>query len=232
MTRKRASRKFNGFPPGKTRLFSVPAIVITDLLPLIDHLGELKLTLYAFWAVQQREGRYRYLLRRDFETESLLAALGGVEGLDDALQRACDRGTILVAEVALAHGVERLYFMNTETGRTALEQIAQGEWKPGDNQPVEILPERPNVYRLYEENIGPLTPLIADALKDAEQEYSSAWVADAIRVAVENNALHLRFIQGVLERWRKEGKRAIPEGSDERDGRRYISGKYAGYIEH
>jgi len=37
-------------------------------------------------------------------------------------------------------------------------------------------PERPNIFKLYEENIGPLTPLIADALKDAEKTYPPEWV--------------------------------------------------------
>ncbi len=47
--------------------------------------------------------------------------------------------------------------------------------------------ERPNVFKLYEENIGPLTPMIADALKDAENTFSPEWIAEAIELAVKNN---------------------------------------------
>jgi DnaD/phage-associated family protein len=156
--------------------------------------------------------------------------------LEQALARAVERGTLLRVEVTLSETTESLYFINAEPGREALELIARGEWKPGEGDlPVEILPERPNIYRLYEENIGPLTPLIAETLRDAETEYPVQWIADAIRVAVENNAAHWNFVRAVLQRWKKEGRRSeIAERSDEStgDGERYVSGKYADFIEH
>jgi DnaD/phage-associated family protein len=236
------TQKFDGFPPGKPRVIALPAAFITDLLPLIDDLAELKVTLFFFWAIQQREGRFRYLSRGDFSANSeLMAGLSVIdasataeETLEIALERACERGALLCADVTLENGVERLYFINAEPGRIAVEQIRQGLWKPGDaGKPVEILPERPNVYQLYEANIGPLTPLIAESLKDAEREYPAQWLPQAIRIAVESNARSWRFIQAVLDRWKREGKQnEVASEHAERDGRRYISGKYADFIEH
>jgi DnaD/phage-associated family protein len=234
--------KFDGFPPGKPRVISLPATFVTDLLPLIDDLAELKVTLFCFWAIQQREGRFRYLRHGDFASSAgLMQGLAictpnipPEETLEIALNHACERGGLLCAEVNLDNHTERLYFINAEPGRVAVEQIKQGRWQPGENgNPVEIMPERPNIYQLYEANIGPLTPMIAESLKDAERDYPTGWIEEGIRIAVESNARSWRFVQAVLERWRKEGKpNEIAEGHAERDGRRYISGKYADFIEH
>lgn len=230
---------FDGFPPGKTRTFTLPAALINQLLPLIDDVFELKVTLFAFYAIQQREGRYRYLMLDDFrQSAELMASMRhDPDVLEQALQHAVERGTLLRAEVQLSDTVEALYFINAEPGREAVEQIARGEWQPAEgDQPVAILPERPNVYRLYEENIGPLTPLIAETLRDAEKDYPTQWIADAIRIAVERNAANWSFVRAVLERWKKEGKRGeIAQRPDENagnDGERYVSGRYADFIEH
>lgn len=83
--------KFSGFLPGKQPTFAVYAQFISDLLPLIDNVTELKVTLYAMWAIQQREGTFRYLLRRDFTANTVfMAGVGGETALDDGLTRACE----------------------------------------------------------------------------------------------------------------------------------------------
>jgi DnaD/phage-associated family protein len=234
--------KFDGFPQRNGRSTPLPAAFFSDLLPLIDDLAELKVTLFCFWALYQREGSVRYLSRQDFANDqTLLAGLeaaapdsSAADTLDKALARACERESLLKAEVEIADAPTVIYFMNTERGRTAVAQIEAGQWQPGaKGQPIEILPERPNIYRLYEENIGPLTPMIADALKDAERDYPARWLEDAIKIAVESNARSWRFIQAVLERRKQEGVDGeATTRSDRRDGKWYISGKYADLIDH
>lgn len=205
---------FQGFPPGKTRTFNLPALMITDLLPTIDDLAELKVVLFTFWAVQQREGRYRYARYEDYAFNAPL--LDGLRvcdptnapevTLDKALSAACQRGALLSATVRLNGSEETLYFINAEPGREAVAHIEGGDWQPGgDKQPVEILPERPNIYTLYEANIGALTPMIVEALKDAEKDYPPDWIEEAIRTAVQKNARHWRFIAAVLKRREAEG---------------------------
>jgi DnaD/phage-associated family protein len=235
-------KKFKGFPPGKVRQIDVPAPFFSELLPLIDDLAELKVTLFCIWALQQKEGKYRYLRRRDFmESKALLQGLAVIqpEGepesmLAAALQRAVERESLLCGEVALDTGTERLYFGNTVQGRAAVRQLRAGQWKPGDlKNPVEILPERPNIYTLYEDNIGLLTPMIADALKDAERDYPTHWLEEAVQEAVAHNKRSWRYIQAILRRWETEGKSRETTGQpDQPDGRRYITGKYADFLEH
>ncbi|MDX2136696.1 MAG: DnaD domain protein [Chloroflexota bacterium] len=207
--------QFDGFPPGRPRTAALPTLFFTDVLPLIDDLAELKVTLFAFYAVQQREGKYRYVRLRDFASspslmQSLKAAGDEVSALAAALKAAVTRGTLLCADVPLEGAVETIYFINAEPGRAAIRKIAEGKWQHGAQpQTLELMPERPNIYQLYEENIGALTGIIADHLKDAERDYPPGWVEDAIRLAVTHEKRSWKYVQGILERWRKEGKREV-----------------------
>ncbi len=93
--------------------------------------------------------------------------------------------------------------------------------------------ETPNIFRLYEEHIGPLTPMIAEALGDAEDTYPPIWIEEAVRIAVENNKRSWRYVEAILERWQQEGR---DERKDkryaEKNGREYTEGKYSDFIEH
>jgi DnaD/phage-associated family protein len=238
---------FNGFSRRDKPTY-LPETFFSELLPLIDDLAELKLTLFCMWALQQREGRYRYLTEADFSGDAgLMAGLRAAapedadpaDVLAAALERAIARGTLLRAEISRSDGAKQaLYLMNTERGREAAEAISNGDYDVTDADQVAILPPRPNIYRLYEQEIGVLTPMIADGLKDLERDYPAVWLPEAIKVAAEKQAKNLQFIRAVLERWRKEGKtddeiirRQEPVG-DTGEGRRFISGEYADYIDH
>ncbi len=215
---------FSGFPDGKLRLTQVPNLFFSELLPIIDNLPELKVTLYAFWALTQKEGTMRYLRLADFLADpTFVKGLGptteiATDALLDGLERAVARGTFLHVNIESADGKMDLYFLNTEKGRSAVDGITKGEWRPtpGEDEPLTLLVERPNVFVLYEQNIGPLTPMIADDLKDAEQTYPMSWIEEAIKLAVENNVRKWRYILGILERWRQEGKQQ-PDGINRRD---------------
>lgn len=62
------------------------------------------------------------------------------------------------------------------------------------------------LFRLYEANIGPITPLIADTLQDAEATYPAAWIKDAITLAVTNNKRNWKYCEAILKRWQTDGK--------------------------
>ena len=70
--------------------------------------------------------------------------------------------------------------------------------------------ERPNIFRLYEENIGPLTPLIAEMLRDAEKTYPADWIEEAFKIAVENNVRRWRYIEAILRPGRRKDAMTKP----------------------
>lgn len=67
-------------------------------------------------------------------------------------------------------------------------------------------PPRPNSFTLYEQNVGPLTPLIADHLRDFEADYGEEWLKQAIEVAAERNKRSIKYIEATLKGCRAEGK--------------------------
>jgi DNA replication protein len=221
---------FTGFPDGKLRLTPLPNLFFSDLLTIVDDLAEMKVTLYAFWALAQKEGPVRYLRLVDFLNDGqFMKGMGptpslAAEALSDGIERAVARGTFLQVSVESADGVMALYFMNSEKGRAAVEGITRGEWRPNPDVdlPITLSVERPNVFVLYEQNIGPLTPIIADQLRDAEQTYPKEWLEEAIQEAVKNNVRKWRYVQSILERWRQEGK---VDGISRRDTQKDLRGQ-------
>ena len=213
---------FSGFPAGKLRLTPIPNLFFSELLPVIDDLAELKITTYAFWCLTQKEGSVRYLRLSDFQNDPVF--IQGLHNdpetadklLQEALERALARGSFLQVKIEGTNGEVALYFLNTEKGRAAVEGISQGKWRPSsyEDEAITLLVERPNAFVLYEQNIGTLTPLIADELRDAEQTYPANWIEEAIQLAVTNNVRKWRYILSILERWRQEGKH---DGINQRD---------------
>ncbi len=229
-------KSFSGFPAGKVHFTPLPNLFFSKLLPAIDDLAELKVTLHIFWLLHQKKGYPRYVSRQELEADGVL--LGGLKGtgqepeecLEQALERAVARGTLL--HVTAQQGDERndWYFMNTDVGRRTVDKIRHGELEleavilPGE---VRLEVERPNIFVLYEQNIGLLTPLIAEELRDAEKAYPAGWIEEAFRIAVEHNARRWRYVRSVLERWKAEGK---DSGREKRGRRWYTEEEYEKFI--
>ncbi len=226
--------QFTGFPAGKTHLTPIPGAFFSELLPAIDHLGELKVTLYAFWFLDNLEAPVRFLTYSDFSSDEKLVRGLGEAGLDDSLERATQRGTLLKVQAAGGGPERTFYFLNTPRGRAAVQAIEAGTWRPDlvDHPPVTLDVERPNIFRLYEENIGPLTPLVADMLREAEQTYRGEWIEEAIRIAVQNNVRRWKYVEAILRSWQEEGRDGANRRDSEKDRRKYIEGEFADFIEH
>jgi DnaD/phage-associated family protein len=209
----------------------MPPAFFSELLPEIDHLAELKVTLYCIWFLFQQEGGIRFITSADFQAdESLMRGLAETpqaqnNALQEGLERAVARGTLLRAYTA---DHQPLYFLNTERGRATIKGLEKGAWSPQDipHAPVRLTPDRPNIFRLYEENIGALTPMIADALEDAEKIYPTQWIEDAFRIAVENNVRRWRYIEAILKSWQEEQRDGTNRRDSQENRQRYVQGKY------
>lgn len=215
--------KFNGFSDSEsfTRL---PDTFFQKLLAEIDDPAELKVTLFFLWQVQHMEGPFRALCQTDFEGNALgLSAYEAAAGLEKAVLR----GSILQS----AHDADVFYFLNSPRGRAAAQAFAKGAWRESAKILSAPIIERPNVFKLYEENIGPLTPLIADMLKDAEETFSQEWIAEALEIAVKNNVRNWKYVEAVLKRWKEKGKY---EGKDRQDAgegsERYTKSEFEEYL--
>lgn len=66
--------------------------------------------------------------------------------------------------------------------------------------------KRPEIFQVYEQNIGVMTAIIKDKLLDIEKTYPDGWFAEAVAIAVENNVRRLSYVEAILERWLRDGK--------------------------
>lgn len=231
---------FNGFPPGKINTTRIPDLFFSELLPQIDDLAELKVTLYALWLFTRLEGEPRYLRAEHFTSSpEFLEGLGATpaaqqEALQSGLERAVNRGTLLKTAVPEGEGELEIYFFNSPRGNAAVQSVADGSWRPSDgDSPLPILSlELPNIFQLYEENVGPLTPLIADTLREAETEYPESWIREAVAIAVQNNVRKWNYIEAILRSWQDGGRDEKPDrGHTKKDRRGYLEDEFAEFIE-
>ena len=120
---------FAGFPSGKQPYTPVPNFFFGELLPDIDHLGELKVTLHVFWLLAQKKGERRYVSHEELAADRrLLGGLGSPgmspgEALGDALERAVARRTLLKVTVGGGAEQKSWYFLNSEMGRQAMDDL-------------------------------------------------------------------------------------------------------------
>lgn len=61
------------------------------------------------------------------------------------------------------------------------------------------------IAKVYETEIGAITTMVADDLKDATATYPLKWILDAIKEAVKHNARSWSYIEAILKRWHAQG---------------------------
>ncbi|ABU60022.1 DnaD domain-containing protein [Roseiflexus castenholzii] len=223
---------FTGFTTDA--LVGLPGEFFTEVLPQITLPSELKVTLHVFYRLSRQRGpaprRISWdelasdrVLRRGLRAitrlrppEELLA-----EGLDAAVRRT----TLL--HIALPDGARTInwYIVNTAANRAWVEQVGQSGVALAPNPPLPN--DRPSLITLYEQNIGLVTPMLLDDLREAEERYPAHWIEDAMREAVRANARSWRYVKKILERWATHGRNDAQDRTDRPiDVEKYVGGAY------
>jgi DNA replication protein len=224
---------FEGFPPGAWAT-AIPNLFFTTILPRISDPAELAVSVYLFFAHARTKGKVRFLTYDELAADDILAsALRNLaEGaLRRGLNAAVERGTLLRVGVEHDGRAEELFFLNTAAARRAVAAIKSdrldvGELLPPAPEPHEL---KPNVFDLYEQYVGPLTPIIAEYLTDAEKTYPPRWLEEAFRLAAQRNKRRWSYIAGILRRWEAEGpdyEKAGRDSEGDEGRRRSLSGRY------
>lgn len=233
-------RKFQGFPSGKTHLVPIPSAFFTDVLPLVEDGNTLKVMLHIFRGLDHQDGTVRYLrVKTLLQDKSLIASItaGGAEiepVVATALKTAEEIGFILRTPGGNGEGTD-LIFLNSPKGRDALAAIRAGKWQPEDGEGLIPPPseEWPGIFKLYEENIGVITPMIADLLQDAEKNFPPDVIQFAFEEAVKKNARNWKYIEAILRNWQEKGhSNGQDSRNPEKDRRKYYEGEYAEFINH
>ncbi|MDP3879008.1 MAG: DnaD domain protein [Dehalococcoidales bacterium] len=232
-------KRFDGFPP-RMRYTPLPDVFFSRLLPDISDIAELKTSLYLVGLLLRKRGYPRFVTYQELlANKSLLDSLRERdkepdEALRAALAMMVERGTILHLVLNRDTTREDAYFLNTASDRQAVAKIRSGELtlaglKAGAQTPPDIETEPlPDIFTLYEQNVGMLTPMIAEELQEAEKLYPEAWIRDAIKEAVTHGKRKWSYIAAILERWSAEGRSdgAYRRDFEKTDPDKYIKGEY------
>ena len=210
---------FNGFTSSET--FTQVPDSLLRLMNEIEDIAELKVTLFAIWRIEHIEGNFRALCETDFEAESLGLS---VEEIQRGLGKCVKRGTLLKAE----QEADVFYFLNSPRGRLAAEAFSKGQWR--DVAKTYAL-NKSNLFKLYEENIGALTPLLSEMLMEAEKNYPSEWFEEAIEIAVSRNIRNWKYVEAILARWKENGKDERKDRTDSiKDAKRYTDSEFSEFL--
>ena len=230
-------KQFNGFP-ARMEFTPLPNVFFSSLFPQITDMAELKTTLHVLAVLYRKKGYPRFVTCEELlGNDSLMSSLKGAgespdEVLRGALKMATERGTMIHMVVDRDGASEDVYFLNDESSRQALAKIESGELRlsglKAKGQPYVEAEEPPDIFTLYEQNIGMLTPMIADELREVEKLYPVVWIRDAIKEAVLHNKRNIKYITKILESWAAEGR---SDGTYQRhpkktDPDKYVKGKY------
>jgi DNA replication protein len=241
--------RFAGFREGTASVVALPEMVFAELVPHIGDLVLLKVVLLALWRLSKMraEGAPWVTDRELLGDVAVREALSGTETIDSAevearltaaLMAAVEQEILLAVDWRRADGTKEVrYFANSPRGRASVAAVRRGV--DPERAAVEA---RPNIYALYEQNIGSLTALLSEDLMEAEETYPAEWIEDAFREAVRLNKRSWKYILAILERWQAEGRDEIDRRTDGRPGeaeqdrdaqaRRYIEEAYDRIVRH
>lgn len=207
------NRRLSGFQ-AKTDSIFLPASFFTGTISKIQDLAELKAVLYAAYLIQRKQDHpqteaigvtYKELKE---ESRRLSAELG-----EDTLRRALDS--------AVEHGFLLHSTSNVDGVPEDMYSLAAPACQ--GHQPAAA-----DIFTLYEQNIGIITPMIAEELKEADKIYPPRWIEEAFKEAVVLNKRSWKYIARILERWANEGKDSGEyKGNTEKGSPdKYVKGKY------
>jgi DnaD/phage-associated family protein len=195
---------------------SLPDSFFTQVMPKIQGLAELKIVLYAAYLILRKPEHPQFVAYKELEAESRrLSAELDEKTLRQALNSAVEHGTLLHSTLNINGTLEDVYYLAADSRQPPTRLPSPG------GQAV-------NIFALYEQNIGIITPMIAEELKEAEKLYPPRWVEEAFKEAVTLNKRSWRYIARILERWASEGKDSGEYRRDiKKDGPdKYIKGRY------
>jgi len=270
---------FTGFRSDDRRI-QLPERFVTEVLPGITSMAELKVTLHVFWLLGTKTGKPRCVCWTELAADEALARgltstrspRPAQEWLREGLKYVVAVSAIAKLVVAPDGGpaglAESWYLANTRTNRRWVRDVDDKPLEPGEHvlasaawleqvaaataalraangtngngkgdAPliVRARAQRPSIFTLYEQNIGLLTPLLAEQLAEAERHYPPEWIEAAFTEAVNHNKRSWSYIRRILEIWEQGG---YPHGNGKLgaggrhsarhlDPDKYLRGKYA-----
>lgn len=87
-----------------------------------------------------------------------------------------------------------------------LDKNKKGKIPENENGDETILSDAGEIYQVYENEIGVITPFVADEVGYALDEFPHNWIIEAIKISAKYNKRSWRYVEAVLDNWKKEGR--------------------------
>ncbi len=223
---------FSGFP-GIAQATAIPNVFFAVVLPHLQETGDLLAFLWVSRLTQEMRGVPAFVTADQVwlaqgARQSFEQLAGGRAGLDRGLETCATVGALLGLRLAGPGGEETVFFVNNPASRRAVGRARAGELRLKPETVAVAIPAepRPGIFRLYEENVGTITPLVGERLLEAVEIYPQQWIEEAFRTAAELNVRNWKYIERILKRWSEEGRgdeRAEGDSFEDRK-RRYLGG--------
>ncbi len=239
-----AKLQFAGFPV-KAEVTPLPNLFVTAVMPQIQDIAELKVALHIFWLLSRRRSYPRFVTHTELISDPVLMdGMGrdkesGEEALQRALRLAVQHGILLSVRFDRNGENDDAYFVNTAGEKAMVDKIYRGEIQLAGLLPQIEDEAKPSptsdIFNLYEQNIGIITPMIAEELRVAETTYPADWIESAFREAVALNKRSWKYIARILQRWEIEGK---DDGKSRRNFKKgskpgkYTEGRYGHMVRY
>jgi DNA replication protein len=231
--------------PDNSQSIYIPSWFFHDIILQVKDRDELKILLLIIHLIRQKKIYPGFIAAGEITSDVLIRRNINSDDADElgrliekVLTNAVDYGMLLKLTYKSGGNVKDLYFMNTAGSQNTIDKFKAGKiilkGIEGEAEGLSPKEEIKNIYSLYEQNIGMLTPIIAEQLKLAEKTYPADWIQDAFHEAVDLNKRNWRYIQRILENWATEGK---SDGTNRRnikkdkDPDRFIKGKYGHMVQ-
>ena len=194
---------FKGFKKN-VQSIPVPAPVFDSILEAITNISELKLMLRIIWLLQIYNRKPPLITEAEIISDKVLSKTIGPPNTIQELLITLESYGIISSSVKKNDQV-KIIFLNSEKIKNHIEKsdiILQGIQPDPWNETTDI----PNIYSVYEQNIGIITPHIAELIKESENLYPIDWIEDAIKQASVQNKRNWAYVSSILNRWKTEGK--------------------------
>jgi len=217
--------------PKDIRYTPTPNLVFGKLLNQIDDINDLKFILRIIWMINQIKRVPKYLTIEEIMADKIVHAIISTKS-DIAMHATClsmiknpqFSNLLICHEIDTSKSTSTVVAFNTTRNKTMLNKTQQLDKSDSVFQPDgDVSAESPNIFKLYEDNIGTLNPIIADELKIAETTYPNSWITSAFKESVLRNKRSWNYIKTILENWHREGKN---------DGRIGEHSKKSGYNQY
>ena len=226
---------FGGFA-GIGRATAIPNAFFAGALPAMREPGELLAFLWTARLAQEQRGEARFVTADQVwaapgAADSFERIAGGRASLDRGLAACAELGALLALDLAEAGERETVYFVNTPDARRAVVRARAGELelRPGAFAREAPRERAPDIFLLYEEHVGTITPMVGERLLAAAERFPAYQIEAAFREAAERNVRNWRYVERILERWAEEGHAHEASGQDPAERRRrYFLGDGAG----